>query len=201
MKREKNQLQIKHFKSPNQKNEYLLISGQEAAAIDVSSTYDEVSQIIDKQAIELKFLLITHAHRSHLQALSALKINFGGTFCLHKEELDDYQESGGDLEPDKVLKDRQILKLGGTKIKVMHTPGHTFGSVCYYVKQANALFSGSTLLKGGFGPIWGPISMERMHASMKRLGSTIPDDTTIYTGSGQWTKLKNEKWIHCMRSA
>ena len=201
MKRNKTQLHIKHFESPDQKNEYLLISGQEAAAIDVSGAYDEVGRMIDEQAIELKFLLITHAHRSHLQALSALKNNFGGTFCLHKEELDDYRESGGDLEPDSFLKDKQILKLGDTKIKVLHTPGHTFGSVCYFVKQANALFSGSTLLKGGFGQIWGPISMERMHASMKRLGSTIPDDTTIYTGSGEWTQLKKEKWIHCMRSA
>ena len=201
MKKKNDDIIIKHFESPDQKNEYLLISGKEAAAIDVSSTYEAVGRILEEQAIELKFLLITHAHKSHLQALPALKKNFGGTFCLHKNELDDLKENGGDLEPDCYLKDRQILKLGGTKIKVLHTPGHTDGSVCYYVKQANALFSGSTFLRHGFGQIWGPISMERMHASLKRLSSTIPDKTTIYTGSGEWTKLKNEGWIHCMRSA
>ena len=201
MKKKKDEIAIRHFESLDHKNEYLLISGKEAAAIDVSATGDAVSRILDEQDIELKFLLITHAHPSHLQALSGLKNRFGGIFCLHKDELKDFREAGGDTEPDNLLKDRQILKLGSTKIKVMHTPGHTIGSVCYYVKQANALFSGSTFLKGGFGQIWGPISMERMHASMKRLSSTIPDDTTIYTGSGEWTQLKNEKWIHCMRSA
>ena len=199
--KEKNKIIIKHFESPNQKNEYLLISGKEAATIDVSSAYEEVSRLLSDQPIELKFLLITHAHKSHLQALSALKKNFGGTFCLHKDELDNLKESGGDLQPDSYLKDNQILELGGTKIKVLHTPGHTNGSVCYYVKQAKALFSGSTFLKRGFGQIWGPISMERMHASLKRLSSTIPDETIIYTGSGEWTKLKNEGWIYCMRSA
>ena len=201
MQNKQGKLVIKHFESPNQKNEYLLICGNEAATIDVSSANEPVSRLLTEQAIELKFLLITHAHESHLQALSSLKKNFGGTFCLYKDELDDYKESGGDLQPDEYLKDNQILKLDGTKIKVLHTPGHTIGSVCYFVKQAQALFSGSTFLKGGFGKIWGPISMERMHASLKRLSSTIPDDATIYTGSGEWTKLKDEGWIHCMRSA
>ena len=201
MKNKKGKLIIKHFESPNQKNEYLIISGNEAATIDVSSANEPVSRLLAEQAIELKFLMITHAHQSHLQALSPLKKHFGGTFCLYKDELDDYKKSGGDLQPDEYLKDNQTLRLDGIKIKVLHTPGHTIGSVCYYVKQAQALFSGSTFLKGGFGKIWGPISMERMHASLKRLSSTIPDDATIYTGSGEWTKLKNERWINCMRSA
>ena len=68
-------------------------------------------------------------------------------------------------------------------------------------KNEYLLISGSTFLKGGFGKIWGPISMERMHASLKRLSSTIPDDATIYTGSGEWTKLKNAGWINRMCSA
>ena len=201
MKNKQGKVIVKHFESPDQKNEYLLISGNQAAAIDISRAYETVSRLLKEQAVELKFLLITHAHESHLQGLLPLKNNFGSTFCLYKDELDDFKENGGDLQPDRYLKDNQILKLGPIKIKVLHTPGHTIGSVCYYVKQAKALFSGSTFLKGGFGQIWGPISMERMHASLKRLSSTIPDETMIYTGSGEWTKMKNEWWIHCLRSA
>jgi glyoxylase-like metal-dependent hydrolase (beta-lactamase superfamily II) len=81
------------------------------------------------------------------------------------------------------------------------TAGHTKGSVCFWVKTAKALFSGSTLLKKGYGQIWGPSSMSLMHFSMKRLGSIIPAETTIYTGSVELSKMANEGWIHCMRSA
>ena len=201
MRRTKSNLIIKQFELPNQKNEYLLIDGSEAATIDVCAAYDEVSRLFTDMAIELKYLLVTHAHKSHVQALPKLKENFGGNFCLHKDEMDDFMNSGSNLQPDKYLKDREVLMLGDTKIKVLLTPGHTRGSVCYYVKQAKALFSGSTFLKRGYGKIWGPNSMELMHYSLKRLSSTIPDKTIIYTGSGELTKMKAEAWINCMRSA
>jgi glyoxylase-like metal-dependent hydrolase (beta-lactamase superfamily II) len=201
MKKKKSNLKIEQFRSPNQKNEYLLIDGNEAATIDVSDAYDAVSHLLTEMDIELKYLLITHAHKAHVRILPRLKESFGGSFCLHKDERGDLRESGSDLEPDRYLKDNETLMLGDTKIKVLLTPGHTSGSVCYYVKQAKALFSGSTFLKSGFGKIWGPHSMSSMHFSLKRLSSTIPDDTVIYTGSGELTKIKNEAWIHCMRSA
>ena len=201
MKKKKSNLIIKHFESPNQKNEYLLIDGNEAATIDISHAYDEVSHILGEKDIGIKYLLITHAHKAHVQAILKLKEHLGGSFYLHDYELDHLMESDAGLKPDKYLKDNEILELGDTKIKVLLTAGHTKGSVCYYVKEANALFSRSTLLRRGYGKIWGPGSMSLMHFSLKRLGSTIPDETTIYTGSGELTKMANEGWIHCMRSA
>jgi glyoxylase-like metal-dependent hydrolase (beta-lactamase superfamily II) len=201
MKKKKSNLIIKHFESPNQKNEYLLIDGNEAATIDISHAYDEVSHILGEKDIGIKYLLITHAHKAHVQSILKLKEHLGGSFYLHDYELDHLMESDTDLKPDQYLKDNEILELGDTKIKVLLTAGHTKGSVCYYVKEANALFSGSTLLRRGYGKIWGPESMSLMHFSLKRLGSTIPDETTIYTGSGELTKMAREGWIHCMRSA
>ncbi len=105
------------------------------------------------------------------------------------------------MEPDRILHDKAGLDLGDIDIRVLLTAGHTKGSVCYWVKAADALFSGSTLLKKGYGQIWGPNSMSLMLFSLKRLGSMIPAETTIYTGSGELTKMENEGWIHCMRSA
>ena len=201
MKKKKSNLIIKHFESPNQKNEYLLIDGNEAATIDISHAYDEVSHILREKDIGIKYLLITHAHKAHVQSIHKLKEHLGGSFYLHDYELDHLMESDAGLKPDKYLKDNEILELGDTKIKVLLTAGHTKGSVCYYVKEANALFSGSTLLRRGYGKIWGPGSMSLMHFSLKRLGSTMPDETTIYTGSGELTKMAREGWIHCMRSA
>jgi glyoxylase-like metal-dependent hydrolase (beta-lactamase superfamily II) len=201
MAKHKGHLEVNHFVSDQGKNQYLLISGNEAAVIDVSDAVDEVGKLIDEMGLTLKYLLISHAHQSHVTALPRLKERFGATFCLHEYEYQHLKETDVATEPDQILQDKDILQLGDIEIMVLLTAGHTKGSVCFWVKAANALFSGSTLLKKSYGRIWGPSSMSLMHFSMKRLGSTIPAETTIYTGSGELTKMKNEGWIHCMRSA
>lgn len=201
MGNDKGALEVKRFVSDKGKNQYLLISGNEAAVIDVSAAVDAVGQIVTEMGLTLKYLLVSHAHPSHLETLPLLKEKFGATFCLHEYEYQHLKETDIRLEPDRILQDNDRLDLGNIAIKVLLTAGHTKGSVCYWVKTANALFSGSTLLKKGYGQIWGPSSMSLMHFSMKRLGSTIPAETTIYTGSGELTKMANEGWIHCMRSA
>jgi glyoxylase-like metal-dependent hydrolase (beta-lactamase superfamily II) len=201
MNKNKGHLDVKRFVSDKGKNQYLLISGNEAAVIDVSDAVDEVAKIVTEMDLTLKYLLVSHAHQSHVAALPMLKQNFNGIFCLHEYEYQHLKETGISLEPDRILQDNDSLELGNIAVKVLLTAGHTKGSVCYWVKAANALFSGSTLLKKSYGRIWGPSSISLMHFSMKRLGSTIPDKTTIYTGSGELTKMANEGWIHCMRSA
>lgn len=201
MAKNKGNLEVKRFVSDQGKNQYLLISGNEAAVIDVSEAVDEISKIVDEMGLTLKYLLISHAHQSHVTALPLLKKKFGATFCLHEYEYQHLKETDVTTEPDQILQDNDILLLGDIKIKILLTAGHTKGSVCFWIEAAKALFSGSTLLKKGYGRIWGPSSMSLMHFSMKRLGSTIPAETTIYTGSGELTKMANEGWIHCMRSA
>ena len=197
----KGNLEVKHFVSQSGQNQYLLISSRETATIDVAEAIDEVGQILEERGLALKYVLVTHAHQSHVQALPLLKQKFGATFCLHEYEYQHLKETDVDTEPDRILNDNDTLKLGNLNIRVLLTAGHTKGSVCFWIKEADALFSGSTLLKKGYGQIWGPSSMSLMHFSLKRLGSTIPAQTTIYTGSGELTKMANEGWIHCMRSA
>ena len=201
MAKHKGHLEVKQFISDQGKNQYLLISDSEAAAIDVSDAVDEVSRIVDEMGLTLKYLLVSHAHQSHVAALPMLKERYGATFCLHEYEYQHLKETDVATEPDQILQDKDILKLGDIEIKILLTAGHTKGSVCFWVESAGALFSGSTLLKKGYGRIWGPSSMSLMLFSLKRLGSTIPAETTIYTGSGELSKMKNEGWIHCLRSA
>ena len=192
--------EIKHFTTSRNKNEYLLISRNEAAAIDVSESYQEIGEIINELGIKLKYLLITHAHKPHLQALPDLRKNYGGTFCLHEYEYELLKETEGSPEPDRIINDQDKLKVGDIELEVLLTAGHTKGSVCYYVKNADALFSGSTLLKRGYGKIWGPKSMSLMLFSLKRLSYNIPSKTVIYPGSGELTEMGNEGWIQCLRS-
>lgn len=72
------------------------------------------------------------------------------------------KSSGISIEPDLFVKDNTRLKLGDGIIRVLHTPGHTNGSLCFCVKDADILFSGRTLEKDGYGTIWGPTSMAWM---------------------------------------
>jgi hydroxyacylglutathione hydrolase len=201
MGKKNSSMTIKRFVSTTGKNQYLLLSAGEAAAIDVSEACDEVGNILDDMGAGLKFLLITHAHKLHLQALPALKHKYGGTFCLHEYEYELLKESETALEPDRFVRDKEILHLGDVDIEVMLTAGHTKGSVSYYVQKAGALFSGSSFLKRGYGKIWGPKSMSLMVFSLKRLSYNIPAETTIYTGSGDLTTMGEEGWVQCLRSA
>jgi hydroxyacylglutathione hydrolase len=199
MKMNKGTLIIKRLVSPiNESNAYLLINGDETAVIDAANAYEDIRNILDEMGVGLKYLFITHGHRSHVQSMSMLKKNFGGTLCVHKLDFDLLKESDDTLEPDLPVIDNASLRLRDTVIKVLHTPGHTRGSVCFYVKKARALFSGDTLLKGEFGKIWGPHSMGLMLRSLKRLNSVIPPKTTVYPGHGLLTTMSDEAWLDAL---
>jgi hydroxyacylglutathione hydrolase len=185
--------------SGSEKNEYLLINRNEAAAIDVSAACDEVGDILRREKLDLKYLLVTHAHQSHLVALQKLKTDFGGTFCLCRDDYDLLKTSGVQIEPDLFVKDNARLQLGDGIIRVLHTPGHTRGSLCFYVKDADILFSGRTLEKEGYGTIYGPTSMAWMLMSLKRLDGVI-HSATVYPGRGESTTMQKEAWLKCLRS-
>lgn len=185
--------------SDSDKNEYLLINRDEAATIDVSESCAEVLEVLRREKLSLKYLLVTHAHRSHLTALPKLKTAAGGTFCLCKDDFDLLKTSGVRIEPDTFVKDNAKLELGDGIIRVLHTAGHTSGSLCFYVKDADILFSGRTLEKDGYGTIWGPTSMSYMLLSLRRLNAAIAS-AVVYPGRGESTTMQKEAWLNCLRS-
>jgi glyoxylase-like metal-dependent hydrolase (beta-lactamase superfamily II) len=196
VKTEQKDLIVKRFvSSPNETNTYLLIKENEAVVIDVADSYSEVRDALNKLGVSLKYLLVTHGHPSHLGSIRTTKENLGGMLCLHKSDTDLLKEADSNLEPDILLKDNDSLKFGNTVIKILHTPGHTLGSLCFHVREGKALFTGDTLLKGEFGKIRGPHSMGLMLRSLKRLNSVIPPKTTIYPGHGPVTTMSKEAWL------
>jgi len=189
-------LVVKRFvSSPNETNTYLLIEGNEAAVIDVANAYPDVRDTLNELGISLKYLLVTHGHPSHLGSIRTTKENLGGMLCLHKSDADLLKEADSNLEPDILAKDNDSLKFGNTVIKILHTPGHTMGSLCFHLRGGKALFTGDTLLKGEFGKIRGPHSMGLMLRSLKRLNSVIPPKTTVYPGHGPMTTMSKEAWL------
>jgi len=189
-------LMIKSFSSsPKGTNVYLLINAQEAAVIDVAHSNNDIKNTLDELGARLKYILVTHGHLSHVNSVSQVKKDMGGMVCLHKSDAELLKEVDSHLEPDLLLKDNVSLKLGKTMIKVLHTPGHTPGSLCFHIREGKALFTGDTLFKGEFGRIRGPHSMGLMLRSLKRLNSVIPPKTTVYPGHGPSTTMSKEAWL------
>jgi glyoxylase-like metal-dependent hydrolase (beta-lactamase superfamily II) len=187
---------IKSFtSSPEGTNVYILINGQEAAVIDVANSYHDIKNTLDEFGASLKYILVTHGHLSHVNSVSKVKKDMGGMVCLHKADAELLKEVDSHLEPDLLLKDNVSLKLGKMMIKVLHTPGHTMGSLCFHIREVKALFTGDTLFKGEFGRIRGPHSMGLMLRSLKRLNSVIPPKTTVYPGHGPMTTMSKEAWL------
>jgi hydroxyacylglutathione hydrolase len=133
-------LVVKRFvSSPNETNTYLLIDGNEAAVIDIAQAYSDVRETLDGLGVSLKYLLVTHGHPSHLGSVGRAKENLGGMLCLHRSDTDLLKEADSDLEPDILAKDNDSLKFGNTVIKILHTPGHTPGSLCFYWREGKAM--------------------------------------------------------------
>ncbi len=90
-----------------------------------------------------------------------------------------------------LLKDGDMITLGNLKIAVLHTPGHTPGSLCF--KIIKYLIAGDTIFPGGPGKTWSPEDFKKIIASITGKILTLPDDTAIYPGHGDSTTVKKSK--------
>jgi len=191
---------------PYQTNAYIVACSAtlEAAIIDAprgSATL--LPQRIQALNLKAKFLLLTHSHWDHIADAAPLKEALHVPLLVHIEDAKNVEEPGADGLPfhipieealcDGYLIDGQKIKLGEMEIRVIHTPGHTPGGVCFYIPQEGALFSGDTLFQGSIGNVELPTAdPERMWESLKRLG-TLPLDTKVYPGHGRSTTIGQEK--------
>ncbi len=153
--------------------------------------------------ITIKYILLTHAHFDHMLSLEALREKTGAPLALHKYDAEalphpnlTYMEqfakvNEGSRPAEILLNDGDNLWLGETKIEVMHTPGHTIGSVCY--KSGSAIITGDTLFRGSIGrcDLYGGDEMA-MEQSLKKLIS-LEGDYKLYPGHGSTSTLSRER--------
>ncbi len=149
-------------------------------------------------------ILLTHGHFDHILAADALRREFSVPVCAAEAEkpvLENAQYNLSamwhkpvTLKADQYLKDGQILSLAGFSIKVISTPGHTAGGLCYYLEKERVLFSGDTLFAGSYGRVDFPTSsMAEMARSVRERLLTLPEDTIVYPGHGESTDISSEK--------
>ena len=151
---------------------------REAAVIDPAWQPEVIEEFLNKEKLTLKFLLLTHAHPDHVNAARYfLEKDKKLALAVHKEDL---FLLDGSLKPLNLINGDMELALGRVRIKVIHTPGHTPGSVSYLA--GGCVFTGDTLLVGECGRVDLPGSDPKaLRLSLLKLAA-LPDETTLYPG-------------------
>jgi glyoxylase-like metal-dependent hydrolase (beta-lactamase superfamily II) len=141
-------------------------------------------------------ILNTHGHPDHAYADAAVKRATSAAVSIHR--LDAYRlgQQEDPVTADRLFDEGDESALADLRITILHTPGHTEGSVCFYAPAERALFSGDTLFNAGLGRTDLPGGDARaLVASLHRL-STLPPDTVVYPGHGPSTTIGAERgWI------
>ena len=173
----------------------------EAAVIDPGDEFERIADLLDRQGITPRYIFFTHAHYDHVCAAGELKDKYGSVVVMHEDEKDTYRKtkalclSWGFAEedfpdPDRLVTEGDKIVLGGNTFEVLHTPGHTPGSICFYLK--GTLFTGDTLFRRSVGRTDLPGGdTAKLEGSLKRLMS-LPPDTRIYCGHGDETTIGEE---------
>ena len=193
---------VKIFREPPiDNNNYLLIDeeSKEAALIDCSAVNPEVKAELEKNGAKLKYILLTHGHFDHVAGIRPTDAKI----VMHEADLNILNQANMYLpafgipeitipKVDIYIKDGDVIKLGENEIKVIHTPGHTQGGVCYLV--GDMLFSGDTIFLESVGrcDLEGGDFVQIVY-SIKSKIFTLPENTTIYPAHGKSTTVTWEK--------
>lgn len=186
---------------------------REAIVVDPGDEVERILDMLGRYKLTVKAIVSTHAHIDHVGGLAKLRQYTGAPVMMHREDLPLY--NGMDVqaaflamktpeltEVDQLLKDGDVLQWGGYQADVIHTPGHTPGSLCLYLPKVSGkvtlsqpqLYAGDTLFAGSIGrtDLWGG-SMEQIMESLTQKLMQLPDDTIVYPGHGEVTSIGRER--------
>ncbi len=171
---------------PYETNNYVLkcrLTG-DSVIVDAPGEADKI--INQLKGTNPRYILITHAHIDHTGVLSELRSNLGIPVAAHPLDA-----KGLPVKPEILLEDGDSVSFGRIKLKVLHTPGHTPGSVCFLTGKY--LISGDTIFPAGPGKTLSPENFKQTIRSITGRIFPLPEDTRIYPGHGDSTVLKKEK--------
>jgi len=163
-----------------------------------------IESIIRENNITIKAILLTHGHYDHIIGVDELRKLTSATIYCHKAEKQMLENPDLNLSvrfgieaqvmPDQLLSDEDKFRFGNTTLKVIHTPGHTPGGVCFYDEGNRNLFSGDTLFDDSIGRTDLPSGDHALLVnSINTKLMSLPDDTIVYSGHGAKTTIGKEK--------
>ena len=180
-------LQIERLElGPFGTNAYIVVcqETQDSVLIDAPA---EASTIMDNlRGTNPKYILLTHNHMDHIGALAELRARLKVPLAAHGLDARNLSSP-----PEILLSDGDTVSFGNLKFEVLHTPGHTPGSLCF--KIGCYLISGDTLFPGGPGKTRSPSDFKQIIKSITERILVLPDDTQIYPGHGDFMVLKKAK--------
>lgn len=193
---------------PLSNNVYILYEdgSDDALIVDVAQGASSLFQRAKELELRPFMILNTHGHTDHTAEDAALRSMTGAKIAIHELDayrlaLDDEASEGLGIKKDPIEADIQLtngqqIRFGKESVlKVIHTPGHTEGSISIYAEKEGQLFSGDTLFQGGYGRVDGFGSdPNAMKLSLKKL-LDLPGPTDVYPGHGGFTTIQNEMWL------
>ncbi len=175
--------------------------GGEAWIIDPGYNPDRFLKILAELDLKLKGILLTHHHYDHVGGVDKIRKETGCQVYLHREDMDQFRQA-----VDVPLEDGDRLTLGDEEIRVLHTPGHTAGSVCFYCPESKVIFTGDTVFDTDLGRTdLGDGSPEAMRRSIQNVVSRWGNEFTIYPGHDGSATMKfvrehNGEFQDCLKA-
>jgi glyoxylase-like metal-dependent hydrolase (beta-lactamase superfamily II) len=200
-----------HVAPPFYKNGFLLgcEETREAVVLDPGDEIEDVVRAVTASRLEVKYILLTHAHLDHVTGVGRAKDAFGAPVYMHQADLPLYERVvqqgvmfGLRVEPqppvDRYFTEGEVICFGRYEVRVHHTPGHSPGGVCLQVGRAGAtgtdLFVGDTLFASSIGRTDLPgADHATLLASIRNVLFAFPDDAIVYPGHGEPTTIGKER--------
>ncbi len=200
---------LKKFVCGQLQNNVILIGCEktkEAVVVDpAEDSFSPVVSFADKYCLHLTKILLTHSHWDHIFEACLFKKEKQLPIWIHKKDHANLEHPGKDQIPfpekfsgckaDHFVEDGEEFFVGKVLLRVLHTPGHTPGSVCYYLPKEGVLLSGDTLFKGCIGTIALPTSQAPLMWSSCQKLSLLPPKTRVIPGHGVETEIGKEQWL------
>lgn len=190
---------------PLMENCYILGDEQskKSAVIDPGDESERILEVLEKRKLICEHILLTHAHVDHVSGIKGVVEATGAKVYIHKDDAlmlkaAPVQAIAFGMKPfmppkiEKYLEDGESIEIGNLKVKVMHTPGHSSGGICFLVE--NCIFVGDTIFQGSIGRTDLPGgNYDELINSVESKIFTLPDETIIYPGHGPETTVGYEK--------
>lgn len=178
---------------------------REAMVIDPGDQIEDILKILKAENLTLKQIVVTHAHIDHVGGAMKLKAATGAPILMNQKDeallkMLDMQATWIGMKPpgavrvDEAVSEGRILQVGNLSSTVIHTPGHTEGSICLYFPEQKTLIAGDTLFAGSIGRTDLPGgSYEKIMRSLHNQLMQLPDETQVVPGHGPATTIGEER--------